>query len=382
MLVTGLVLVALLPQQGDAAFAVYGALACACLSLALADLERPLLAGLAAGAALLMRFDFALPLVLAGVPFLVTWPWRARLRLVGAAAVGALLYAPYLAVVGSAKLQLWVHQLRSGQGGRSLPLPAWTSGTGRLLALTILAIAAALAAGWLRRRTTEGVTLMASALLGLGLLPYAFDRADRAHVVIAALVPLAVTPLLGIPRRMVVAAGGALLAAAVAAAAAGHPGPVLAVDVVSPAFDVPQSYDAAYRGRSFPLGEPNVASNASQAAALADRLAPAGGSIFVGPRDLRRTTYSDAYLYFLLPRLRPATFYITLDPGTTDVQGARLADEIGNASVLILDSLYDGNGEANAQAEAFGTAAPNRVVARRFCARATFDTFTVLQRCR
>lgn len=391
ILATGALLAFLLPSQGIAAFATYGALACSCVAIALADARRPLGAGVAAGAALLMRFDWALPIALAAIPFIVAWPWRARRRMLAGVALGALAYVPYLAVVGPARTQLWLEQLRSGQSGRRLPLPPWSSSVGQLLALTLVAIVALGVIGLRRRRTDEGLIFLSAALLGAGLLPYALVRPDRAHVLVATLAPVA---LLGaaLPaaleevgrahRAVEVALAAAVLAyLAVGVLVKHNYGPLLSADVVSSSLDVTKSYTVVYDGRSFRVTDPRVARNAQRAVIRAGGLASDGGRLFVGPGDLRRTDYSDAYVYFLLPHLRPATFYITLDPGSTETRGVRLASELRHASVLVLNTAYDDPLERNARAEAFGSAAPNRIVARDFCLRGSYGSFRVYSRC-
>lgn len=390
-LAAGGLLVLLLPSQGVAAFATYGALACSCTAIALADVRRPFLAGLAAGAALLMRFDWALPILLAAIPFLLSWPWRARFRSFAGAVLGAFAYVPYLAVVGPAKVRLWVEQLRSGQSGRRLPLPSWSGGTGHLLALAVVAIVVLAAVGLHRRRGEEGLIFLSVALLGAGLLPYALLRPDRSHVLVAALAPVtlfsaaipAALEEFGRARRLItVALGTAALSYAVfVVLVERNYAPVLSTDVVGSSLDATNSFAVVHDGRSFRVSDPGVALSAQSAVERADAVAPAGGRLFVGPGDLRRTDYSDAYIYFLLPRLQPATFYITLDPGSTETRGVSLANELERASVLILNAAYNDPLERNARAEAYGSNAPNRIVARDFCLRGTYGTFRVYARC-
>ena len=143
----------------------------------------------------------------------------------------------------------------------------------------------------------------------------------------------------------------------------------------------PKAYAVEYRGRSFPIESRATASAAERALRLADRIAPRDGRLFVGPADLRRTVYADAYMYFLLHRLRPATFFIVLDPGVTELRRHRLARELLNADVLILNRAYDHPTEPN-RSRVLGTGAPNRVVDRAFCERGHFGTFLVYARCR
>ena len=54
--------------------------------------------------------------------------------------------------------------------------------------------------------------------------------------------------------------------------------------------------------------------------AAAAKISKPGQRLFVGPVDLRKTPYSDAYLYYMLPDLVPATYYIEMDPGVANAE--------------------------------------------------------------
>src|SRR4029077_10461854 len=61
-------------------------------------------------------------------------------------------------------------------------------------------------------------------------------------------------------------------------------------------------------GRVFYLGSATAAPDAKDLVNyLGPRAAP-GDRLFVGTADMRKTPYSDAYLYFLLPHLVPSTY--------------------------------------------------------------------------
>ena len=82
-----------------------------------------------------MRFDFALPVAFAALPYLTVWPWRSRLRAIGGALAGAAAYVPYVAVVGPAKLRQMFEQLRVVENGRGLPVTHWPYFPGYVLDL-------------------------------------------------------------------------------------------------------------------------------------------------------------------------------------------------------------------------------------------------------
>ena len=80
-------------------------------------------------------------------------------------------------------------------------------------------------------------------------------------------------------------------------------------------------------------------------------LAQPGESLFVGPQDLRRTNYGPTFMYFLLRDLRPASYYMEMNPGTANREGSGLADELRRADWLILTSEWDDWNEPNESVE-------------------------------
>jgi hypothetical protein len=104
--------------------------------------------------------------------------------------------------------------------------------------------------------------------------------------------------------------------------------------------------------------------------------------VFIGPQDLRVTGYSDTFLYFLLPRLVPGSFYLEMDPGVTNAAGSGLASQIARDDLLILNSVYDtnsseGTGEPYAS---YGSSAPNLVVERDFRLVGSWGTLSLYVR--
>jgi hypothetical protein len=381
----GVAVVLLLTSQGVGAFASYAALTCSCFAILLADARRPLAAGALAGLAVLMRFDWVLPVALASLPFLTVWPWRARIRALAGCLAVAAAYVPYLAIVGEEKARLWLDQLRTGQSGRGLPVPHWPSYPGCVFDLMVLSIVALAALGLRRRRTDEGIVFLAVSLLGAGLLPYVLVRADRTHIVVGAVAPIAVlaaaTPVVVAELRVLLRPVPRLVLLPVLTLLALFGASMAAVLASSASLRAPESYVVAHDDRSFRVARRSTARSAERALTRAEALGPPGGRLFVGPGDLRRTSYADSYLYYLLPHFRPATFFITLDPRSTELRGSRLADQLKTADVVILNRAYDAFSEPNRSSE-FGSPAPNRVLRRAFCLRGAFGTFRVLARCR
>ena len=98
----------------------------------------------------------------------------------------------------------------------------------------------------------------------------------------------------------------------------------------------------------------------------AARISKPGDRLFVGPTDMRKTPYSDAYLYYMLPDLDPATYYIEMDPGVANDKNSRLADDLRSADIVILSSVWNDWDEPN-DARKFGPNLPNEILERDFC---------------
>jgi hypothetical protein len=240
------------------------------------------------------------------------------------------------------------------------------------------------------------LVLLGASLFGLGMLPQALQRPDSTHLawgscVSFALLPCVVVELLS--RRAVAVDRRSLrrhpaLAAALAVFAV--------MFVVCPFFtfryyllqsriavgNKPGGFEVSRGGRDFYFGNAAL-QHASQAAIdQLDRSMTPGQRLLVGPADLSRTIYSDVVFYYLFPELRPATYYIEMDPGLADKPGSRLAADVQSADWLILTNFWTGWFEPNAS-QHFGSDAPNRVVADHFCQVGNWDNALVLlyQRC-
>jgi hypothetical protein len=120
-----------------------------------------------------------------------------------------------------------------------------------------------------------------------------------------------------------------------------------------------------------------VAKSAQDLIDVIPKYARPGDKLFVGPTDLRKTPYSDAYFYYLFPELKPATYYIEMDPGLADRADSGLADDVRSADWLILTNFWSGWFEPNASTK-HGSAAPNQVVADDFCLVGNYEDAEVL----
>ena len=133
--------------------------------------------------------------------------------------------------------------------------------------------------------------------------------------------------------------------------------------------------------RVFYYGDAKLAHEAQR---VVDRLradAHRGDRLVVGPKDLSKTPYSDAFFYYLFPDLVPGTRYIEMDPGIADAPGSGLAGELRRADWLIQSDVWSNWDEPNDSVLA-GSEAPNRVVARHYCRVLDAGKFSLLRRCR
>lgn len=234
--------------------------------------------------------------------------------------------------------------------------------------------------------------LLAVGLFSLGILPQALQRPDSTHLAWVSCVPVAFLPVTVseiwrhlAPERMRRHAGS--LGATV--------GLVFVLGVIPyytfrPYLDLANQsrgreiYGTAvhHAGRVFYLGSEPAARDAQLLVDDLGDLATPGDLLFVGTADLRKTPYSDAYLYFLLPDLVPSTYYIEMDPGMANAEGSGLADDVASSDWLILSHVWDAWDEPNDSRELMSDDA-NRVVREQFCEVRTYPegSFVLYERC-
>jgi hypothetical protein len=118
--------------------------------------------------------------------------------------------------------------------------------------------------------------------------------------------------------------------------------------------------------RVFPYGRLDAVAAVNEMLPDVERISDPGDRLFVGTGDLRKTPYSEAFLYYLLPELEPATRYIEMDPGIANTEASGLADELRRADIVVLSSIRDDWDEPN-DSRRFGPDEPNQVVEDEFC---------------
>ncbi len=375
--------------------------------------RRALLAGLLTGAALLYRLDLVVALGVAGVLIGRDLDRPARARGLIGLVVGCAPYAVHVAVAGPWVVfhGLVVQPVFDLRGGRHLPIPpssdrydGFLQGAGALdqppwplaapsgprqlwlwfFALLVVGLVL-IVAGLVSRRRTGEVRLLAIAAFSLGLFPQALQRPDSTHLGWVSCVAFAILPAavleLHQALRSTPPAGRASWPLSMGAVAV----PTIVLLVVAPFFTF-RSYAEAtgqslgyrrseglieHHGRRFPYQRQDAVAAVNEMLPVVDALTEPGDRLIVGPGDLRRTPYSEAFLYFLLPDLVPGTRYIEMDPGVANAPDSELADELAVADVVILSTIRDDWNEPN-DARKLGPSAPNQVLARHFCRAGRF----------
>jgi len=380
-------------------------------------------AGLLFGLAVLFRLDLILGVGLAGIA-LVRGMERSRVsRLFAGFVIGVLPYSIHIATAGPGHVfqGMVIDPVFRLRGGRSLPVPpSWGHLDGflqragalaqlswpfpaparphqlfLLFFLLLGAIAFVLWQGWRATRADpESVTartLLVVGLFGLGILPQALQRVDSGHFswvscVVFAFVPIAAYELVRrrapkIPTRRIAIASGASMLALLA--------------FVIPAFTIRTyadyslqtfgihraSYKIEHDGRIFYYGKPDRAAAANMVIAAAAEISKPGQRLFVGPVNLRKTPYSDAYLYYMLGDLVPATYYIEMDPGVANANGSRLQTDLESADIAILSAIWEDWSEPN-DSRKVGSDAAEKVLARDFCRVGTYlNLYQLYRKC-
>ena len=425
--------VILIGPLGLSAMAWNGALAFGIASLAVAAAasrsEDPrrrgillFVAGLCGGLALLYRPDVVLAVGLGLGAWWFQMPRGRRAPLLWGLAAGLALYVPHVLVsgVGDSVQGMFLEPVFELRAGRSLPIPpSWgevdgflqRAGTLRVTGwplpmlgisqqislwfwLVPLSIVLILLAAWSLRRREQGtdraLAFWPAALFGAALLQQALQRPDTAHLswVTGVTFPLCVVAISIVleqhahgmrPAARELCSIGAVLAVLVLVVPF-YPVRTYA-DLVGQSlgfnrFGFPIERD----GRVFPFGDAAGADDAQQVVDALDGLAEPGDSLIVGPVDLSRANYSDAFFYHLFPELTPGTRFIEMDPGLADAEGSGLAEEVAAADWLILSDAWSGWDEPNASAGS-GSQDSNAVVEEEFCTVTDADTFRLLGRC-
>jgi hypothetical protein len=371
-------------------------------------------AGLLAGAALLYRLDLVLAMGLGLGVVLWGLDRAGRRRLITWSAIGVSPYLVHLAMAGPGNVirGMVIEPVFDLRAGRRLPLPpnlhdydGFLQRAGTLdeppwpfphppgplqlvlwLGLLLGVSGLLLLAGWRAKRDGRP-RLLAMAAFATGLLTQALQRADSTHLAWVSCVTLAFLPAAVVELWPKQAAdrgerGRPRLATVTAVAL-----PAVLLFAAIPFFTL-RSYAEAvgqtfgyrhnaetmeYKGQTFRYARHDAVVAVNELLPLVDELTDPGDTVFVGPGDLAKTPYSEAFLYHLLPDLVPATRYIEMDPGMANAPDSGLADELRDADVVILSSIRDDWNEPNGSLLR-GSEEPNEVLAKDFCLVRSFGT--------
>jgi hypothetical protein len=381
-------------------------------------------AGVLLGAALLFRVDLALAVALSGFALVsgLDSPRRNRaLAAFGLTVVPAYLVHVAMAGVGNVWRGMVIDPVFNLRGGRSLPIPPpWSRLDGFLqragdlqqlswpiphletsqqlfvwFFLLLAVVAFLLFQGWRGVRAAPASlharVLLVVALFSAGIMPQALQRVDSAHFAWVGCVPFGFLPVAvyeyarsrsrrARPARVALASGLGTLALII---------------LVIPAFTATRYTDYAFQtfgahrnsfrieheGRVFYYGKEDRARAANEVIKAAAFVTQPGQRLFVGPVNLRKTPYSDAYLYYMLPKLRPGTYYIEMDPMDTE-SGSRLPSDLARSDIAILSRIWDDWDEPN-DSRKIGSPETEQVLAARFCHVASYGgLYELYRRCR
>ena len=374
------------------------------------------------GLALLWRPDLILAVALVAV-FLV--PHLARRARRWLALGGGALLSLYLVQIAMAGLHntfegIVILPLFDLRGGRKLPLPprpsqfdSFLQGAGEHGALkwaiprigapaqltvwfVLLVFSIVLLGGvsWFlwrhARRELRTLTLVLATAFSLGILPQALQRPDTTHVAWVSCVPFGFLPVVAFeilrarrPSFSFTRLVGLSMAPIVVVLYLLIPNYMIRdyADFSAQTFGIHRnSFEIKNDGRNFYYGRRAVQTQLTEILKAADKISKPGQRLFVGTGDLRKTPYSDAFIYYMLPDLKPATYFIEMDPGVANAKNSRLASDVASADIVILSRVWDKWVEPNDSLK-YGPEKPNEVLKQHFCTVKNEPLYALLVRC-
>ena len=350
--------------------------------------------GLFAAIALLGRCDFGPVLIAACLPSFLLMERDTKLKFIAGGVLGLTPLLWLIIVMGPAPIvrSLFLFPVFELNPARHLPISAAPRQMQSFLALQIVGGLINIAAGILELRKAatrrRGALLFGAGILGLGIIHYAVQRFDFGHalnsiIIAASFFPLSIFILVSAAKiisKRIAAASVALAMIVILAGFFGSPfrhfcrnfGVMLGIFTQRQPSKTGEQLEAGdkgifivHNGRPFPFGFPYAAEDADKILTELERVSIPGQRLFVGPGDLRLTNYCDTYIYYLEPQLRPATYYLEMNPGSANAPQSRLASDIASADWVILNRRWDFLNEANLSTQ-FGPAEPIQVLRRDF----------------
>ncbi len=366
------------------AYAWIGGVTCALWSIVMAakpeSTRRCFLGGLFAGLALLFRPDLGPAVIISALPLFLLMTAR-RWSYLSGAVLALLPLGGLTMVVGPHQIinNLFLFPVIYSNPARYLPLFSAERYVIYLFFAHVVAVGANVLAGIIAIRADRcdpaRRLVLALALLGLGLTHQVAQRVDVWHVLFAAFVSLGLLPLsifvMQAHFRAIQPRGAhALLATAAVLVSLESIAPELAAtargDVVaSVSGEAKDIIFMEQHGRGFPFSSMQEALMIGKMFDRLKDIASPGQRLFVGPADLRRTNYNDTFIYYMMPQLQPATYFLEMNPGSANRPNSRLAEDIASADWLVLNHELDGLNEPNESVK-LGSDLPMRVVHDQF----------------
>ncbi len=234
--------------------------------------------------------------------------------------------------------------------------------------------------------------LLVVALIGVGILPQGLQRPDSTHLTWVTCItwPFAIVVVADavrrrwpITRRAAVGVGAAVALAATFVLTSLFTFRYYLLHTRVGLGQVPSAVPVTRDGRTFYFGSARAAVALQAAVDDLDAMAAPGERLLVGPKDLRRTWYSDLVAYWMFPELEPATYYMEMDPGLANAPGSSLPADVASADWVLLTGFWDGWYEPNTSID-YGPDTPNQVIRDHFCEVGSYeDALVVLyRRCR
>jgi hypothetical protein len=389
----------LIVPSGAASYAWFGGLACVLWSIfviAHANSQwRYFFGGLLGGFAVLYRQDLGPAVVACTLPFFFAMRRSMKLRYLAGAFAGVLPLVFLALAAGPSPIanNLFIFPVIYSAPGRHLPLLSGDKSVFFLFCVHVVAsltnVGAGIVAFCKQPRIAESRVVLSIALLGLFLTHQAAQRMDELHVVSAACVSISLLPIslaVVFSSRQFARVDNRTAALAVVSV-------IAIIEAVDPEITTffrhavhcgllpckEQAYWVEHHGRSFPRATSEEARAISVTLEVLNQLSSPGQRLFVGPADLRRTNYVDSYVYYLMPQLRPATYFIEMNPFSANRPNSRLTADVQGADWLVLNRDLDSFNEPNRSRD-FGSDEPNAAVHDRFQRLGEYGTFVLFQR--
>jgi len=382
-----------------AAYSWFGGVACVLGSfLLLANPNsnaRVFLGGLLGGAALLYRVDLGPAVIVSTIPLFQLICRPRRLRYLAGFAAGSIPLLLLACVVGPQQMlnNLFLYPVLYSSPGRHLPIFSVDPDVIGLFFAHVIASAINLVASILGiragRRDVHGRLLLALALLGAALTPQAMQRLDVIHLTCAAFISLGLLPL----SLLVLASRDCAASANLKSVLLTSFGILATIEFLSPELtaytrhefqaaifsEKEEQFFVQHKGRVFPFYKKATTIMAGRLLDRIEKLSAPGESLFIGPADLRRTNCTDTFLYYMLPQLRPATYFLEMNPFSANRPGSRLAEDVKDADWLVLNRDFDSWNEPNRSRE-FQSDVPNQAVKEHFEVVGEFGNYLLFHR--